>query len=483
MKNSSIKIGFIPAHRGFFDAKLASQMRREIIDTLKLLGVTLVVPNEAQTKMGCVETLQDAEACAELFRKEKVDGILIAAVSFGSEQGVAWTIKKTGLDVPIMIFACQEEETLTLKTKRRDAFCGLLSIGDVLRQIGVKYSVAPRAIGFPREKDFCDGMEWFIGVCRVVGKLKEARYGQIGARPDAFWTCRFDERQLQRLGPTTVTLDLSEVISGMDKLSDGDVDVKRTLVSIAGYADTGGVAKSSMLKFAKLETFLKKWGEENAIDAFAIQCWTSIEQNMGICPCTTMSRLSEMGIPAACEADILGAFSMHALQLASGQPAALADWNNLHNEDDDLVNLWHCGVFPKSFSKETPKLGIHSVFPLAGVATEDQSHGVVNLVAKASPATLTRITQDGDGQWKALIVEGSFEENSACTVGSYGWCRIKNLPELYRNTLLRHFPHHVAVTQVHVGNVLWEAFGNYLELPVYHPGQNQAGLYQAGLPF
>ncbi len=483
MKNSSVKIGFIPTNRGFFDAKLASQMRREVIEAIKPMGIELVVPNEEQTKMGCVETIQDAEVCADLFRREDVDGILIAAVNFGSEQGVAWTIKKAQLDVPIMIFACQEEEALTMKTKRRDAFCGLLSIGDVLRQIGAKYSVAPKAIGYPREGSFRDSMEWFVGVCRVVGKIKLARYGQIGARPDAFWTCRFDERKLQRLGPTTVTLDLSEMIAGIDKFSDGDAEVKAALDSIEGYADTSGVGKNALLKFAKLEIFLKKWGEENAIDAFAIQCWTSIEQNLGICPCTTMSRLADMGIPAACEADILGTLSMHALQLAGRHPVALADWNNLHNEDDDLVNLWHCGVFPKSFAKDQPKLGIHSIFPAAGAATEEQSHGVVNLMVKASPATLARITQDGDGQWKALIVEGSFEENSACTTGSYGWCRIKNLPKLYRDTLLRHFPHHVAVSQVHVGNILWEALGNYMELPVYHPEQSQAGVYKTELPF
>jgi L-fucose isomerase-like protein len=483
MKTERVKLGFLPTNRGFFDGALASQMRREIMDTARGMGIDLIIPGEDQTNLGCVETREDAEICAELFRQENVDGILVAAVNFGSEQGVAWTIKQARLDVPIMLFACQEEETLTLQTKRRDAFCGLLSIGDALRQIGAKYSVAPRAIGFPGDESFRAGLAWFTGVCRVVSRVRRARYGQVGARPDGFWTCRFDERQLQRLGPTTVTLDLSEVVAGVDKMSDDDEDVKAALAAMEGYANTGGVGKAAQLKFAKLETFLRRWGEENALDAFAIQCWTSMEQNLGICPCATMSRLSDLGMPAACEADILGALSMHALQLASETPAALADWNNLHNEDDDLVNLWHCGVFPKSFAREEPALGVHSILPAAGAAPAEQSEGVVNLVTKASPATLTRVTQDGDGQWKVLLVEGAFEDNAACTAGSYGWCRIRNLPALYRDVLLRHFPHHVAVAQAHVGNILWEAFGNYLGLPVYHPDQTQPGIYRPELPF
>ena len=73
---------------------------------------------------------------AELFRQNKVQGIVVGAVNFGEEQSVAWTVRQAGLDVPVLIFGCQEEETLTLQTPRRDAFCGLLSIGDVLRQIG-----------------------------------------------------------------------------------------------------------------------------------------------------------------------------------------------------------------------------------------------------------------------------------------------------------------------------------------------------------
>jgi hypothetical protein len=33
-------------------------------------------------------------------------------------------------------------------------------------------------------------------------------------------------------------------------------------------------------------------------------------------------------------------------------------------------------------------------------------------------------------------------------------CRIAKLQSFYRDALLRHFPHHVAITQANVGNVL-----------------------------
>jgi len=483
LAQEKVTIGFIPANRGFFSSELAAKMRKETVDAMQKLGIDVVVPGDEQTEVGCVQSLAEAEICADLFRKANVQGIVVGAVNFGEEQSVAWTIRKAGLDVPIMIFGCQEEEVLTMETRRRDAFCGLLSIGDVLRQIGVKYSVARRPICFPSDESFAADLDWFVRVCRVVCGVRNARYGQIGARPDAFWTCRYNEKQLQRLGPTAVVLDLSEAIAAANALADDDPEVQKLVASIGQYADVSAVKPESVVRSAKFELFVRRFREENGIDAFGIQCWTSIQANYGVCACTTMSRLDDEGVPCACESDIMGTLSMHASMLASGCPAGLADWNNLHNEDDELANIWHCGVFPASFAKTRPKLGVQEIIASSGASTYDDSQATVEFIAKPSPLTLFRVTQDPDCGWHAVIAQGAFEDSPAVTFGGYGWCRIPNLQRLYRDVLLRQFPHHVGITQTHVGNVLWEAFGNYLGMNVYHATQETPGLYTPRLPF
>ncbi len=111
-----ITLGFIPASRGSFSAELAAKVRGQTLKALKKTGVRVVVPSEQQTRAGCVQSLQEAETCAELFRQQRVQGILVGAGNFGEEQAVAWTVRKAGLNVPVMIFGCQEEETLTRKT-------------------------------------------------------------------------------------------------------------------------------------------------------------------------------------------------------------------------------------------------------------------------------------------------------------------------------------------------------------------------------
>jgi hypothetical protein len=69
------------------------------------------------------------------------------------------------------------------------------------------------------------------------------------------------------------------------------------------------------------------------------------------------------------------------------------------------------------------------------------------------------------------------------TAGSSGWYCIANLRRPYRDVLLRHFPHCVALTESHVGSAFWEVLGNYLGTRVFHVAQENPGLYTPTLPF
>ena len=479
MKLNKPKIGFIPANRGFFSDKLAAKMRSETLNVLRAAGATVVVPSAKDTKVGCVETLEEAVKVGRMFRSQGVEGIVVSAVNFGDEQGVALTVKESGLTVPILIVGCQEEETLTPTTERRDSFCGLLSIGEAIRQLGLPYSVPEAPICSPTDPGFAATAERFIAVVRVVNGIRNARYGQIGARPDAFWTCRFSEKALQELGVTVVTLDLSEVFSAVRAMPAGAA-VRRVVAEMTKTIDCAAVDDEILNKIAKFEIVLKKFVREAQLDALAVQCWTSIQANLGICACTTMSRFDDRGIPCACEADIMGTLSMHALQLASGGPSCLADWNNLHNDDGELVNCWHCGVFPLSWAKGKPKMGCQEI--IAGTTGRENAMGVVEFVMKDGPVTLCRATQDNEAYPQVVLAEGAVEPNKAKTFGAYGWVRIPDLGRLYKNVLLRHFPHHVAMNRSRVGNVLWEAFGNYLGFEVF-TANNTTGGWDPDMPF
>ncbi|HUT35879.1 MAG TPA: fucose isomerase [Planctomycetota bacterium] len=479
VKMRKVRLGFIPANRGFFSDKLAAKMRNQTIRVLKGIGANVVVPSPADTKVGCVESLDEAIKVGRMLREAQPDGIVVSAVNFGDEQGVAITLKESGLRVPVLIVGCQEEAVLSREIERRDSFCGLLSIGEALRQLELPYSVPEVPICFPTDDSFRTTASRFAAVCRVVGGIRRARYGQVGARPDAFWTCRYSEKALQTLGPTCVTLDLSEVIGAINAMPT-DAAVKRVMADMKKTIDTSAVDDEILAKIAKLELVLRRFVLDRKLDGLAIQCWTSIQQNLGICSCATMGRFDDRGTPCACEADIMGLLSMHALQLASGGPSCLADWNNLHNEDPELVNCWHCGVFPHSWAKTQPTMACHEI--IAGTVGRDKAMGVVEFVMDDGPVTLCRATQDNASGFKVALAQGVVEPNAAVTFGAYGWVRIPNFQRFYRNVLVRHFPHHVGMNRAHVGNVLWEAFGNYLGFGTY-TAANTTGLWSPDLPF
>ncbi len=479
MRSQKVKIGFIPANRGFFSDELAAKMRKDTLAVLKAAGAEVVVPSTKDTKVGCVESLEEALKVGRMFREARVAGVVVAAVNFGDEQAVALTLKEFGQAVPILIFGCQEEQVLTPTTDRRDSFCGLLSIGEALRQMNLAYSVPEVPICFPTDESFRGTVERFLAVVRVVAGIRSARYGQVGARPDPFWTCRYNEKALQGLGVSAVTLDLSEVLGAVARMST-TAEVKRVVADMKKTIDCSAGSEDVLAKIAKFELVLAKFIKDRKLDGLAVQCWTSIQENLCICSCATMSRFDDRGIPCACEADLMGTLSMHALQLASGGPSCLADWNNLHNDDAELVNCWHCGVFPVSWAKTTPKLGAHGI--LAKTVGPENAMGVVEFVMKDGPVTLCRATQDNAGRFKVALAQGAVEPNKARTFGAYGWVRLPGIDRLYRNVLLRHFPHHVAMNRSHVGNVLWEAFGNYLGFEVF-TADGAGGAWRAELPF
>src|SRR5438105_4413118 len=97
----ALRLGFVPAHRGFFSTALAAKMRRLAVAAMQKAGVEVIVPGESQTKSGCVESLDEALLAGRMFREAGVQGIVIGAVNFGDEQAAALAVREAGLNVPI----------------------------------------------------------------------------------------------------------------------------------------------------------------------------------------------------------------------------------------------------------------------------------------------------------------------------------------------------------------------------------------------
>src|SRR5580700_8029553 len=242
-QNRSITLGVIIGNRDFFPDILVTQGRQEIIDVLAERGIEYVILDEQSTKLGGVETWQDAKKCAALFdeHRHRINGILIVLPNFGDEKGVADSIKLSGLKVPILIQAYPDDLNRFSLQRRRDAFCGKISVCNNLYQYGIPFSVTKQHTVRPKSDAFKADLDAFIGVCRVVDGMKQARLGAVGARPNAFNTTRYSEKLLQAFGISVSTADLSEIFGSAEKIADSDKRVGERLGTIRSYVPTGGV--------------------------------------------------------------------------------------------------------------------------------------------------------------------------------------------------------------------------------------------------
>lgn len=233
-------LGVIVGNRDFFPDQLVTEARKDILDLLKEMAIAPVILGEEDTKLGGVETYTHAKKCAELFRahRDKIDGILVVLPNFGDEKGVADTIRLSTLNVPVLIQGYPDDLKQLSVDRRRDAFCGKVSVCNDLRQYRLPYTLTSLHVVHPTEESFRQDLKKFVGVCRVVKGLRSARLGAVGARPGAFNTVRFSEKLLEAAGITVVTVDLSEILGAARRLSDGDARVKEKLNAIQSYADS-----------------------------------------------------------------------------------------------------------------------------------------------------------------------------------------------------------------------------------------------------
>lgn len=476
MQPDKITLGIIVGNRDFFPDRLVSEGRQDILTVLGELGIGAVILDEQATKLGGVETWEDARKCAALFRenKDRIDGILVILPNFGDEKGVADTIKLAGLDVPILVQAYPDDLDQFTVERRRDAYCGKISVCNNLVQYGFPFSLTTLHTVRPTHDSFKADLQKFVAVCRVVKGLRRARIGAIGARPGNFNTTRYSEKLLQAAGVSVTTLDLSEVFGWASKLSNDDPRVKQKLEAIHGYVRTDGVPAEPLVKMAKLGIVIDDWMACYDLHATAIQCWTSLQQNYGINVCTLMSMMSEQLMPSACEVDVTGVVSMYALTLATGKPSALVDWNNNYSDDPNKCVLFHCGNWAKSFFSDVRMANAEILATTLGT---ENTYGTVAGRTPAGPMSYARITTDDrQGRIRSYVGEGRFVDDPLDTFGSRAVVEVPELQRLMRYVCKNGYEHHVAMAAASSADILAEAFGTYLGWEVYyHPSNSSEG--------
>jgi L-fucose isomerase-like protein len=191
-----VTLGVIVGNRGFFPDHLCDSGRQAVLQTLEKRGLRALILPTTATKFGAVETMDDAQKCADLFNanRDKIDGLLVTLPNFGDERGVANAIRWSGLKVPVLVQAFNDDPKIMTIKDRRDSFCGKMSVCNNLRQYGIPFTLTRLHTVNPDAawcvgSAICESVRWAPGPRRST---QSATVKSCWNRPGSVlkpWTC------------------------------------------------------------------------------------------------------------------------------------------------------------------------------------------------------------------------------------------------------------------------------------------------------
>lgn len=461
--------GVIISNRSFFPDHLVRTAREKLMAAMEQWGHQVIALSPEDTFLGQTMTYEEAKKCAALFRAHsaEIEGVIVCLPNFGEETGVADAIKMSGLNVPILVQACDDDLDKLQLENRRDAYCGKLSLCSNLYQYGIPYSLTARHTCPVDSEEFHADVERFARICAVVKALRTARIAQLGARVTPFRTVRYSEKLLQQAGISVITEDMSEIFADAWLMQDDDPRVLAREAEIRAYGNIcPGIAREKVLKQAKLSLTIDQWMADHECVASAVQCWDSVEANYGCAACLSMSMMSSRGLPSACETDVMGAVSLLALLKASGVAPVYQDWDNNYGGDTDRCVNVHCSNYPAAAFREKPEIANLDI--LATTLGTEYSFGALKGRVRPDKMTFLKVsTDDRRGVIKCYLGQGEFTDDPLETFGGVAVCHVKNLDGLMHYVAKNGFEHHVAIVQAECADILEEALGNYLGWEVY----------------
>lgn len=449
-----LKIGFAPTRRFVFSKEDAFKFKNLTRERLKNFDVQIIDLEGINEEGLLYDNDGDADKIIKRFKQEEVDAVFFPHCNFGTEDTVSRVARAVGK--PVLLWGPRDEDPLPDGFRLRDTQCGLFATGKVLRRFNVPYTYIVNST--PDSSVFERGFKNFISAANVVKHFRKLRILQIAPRPAGFWTMIYNEGELLEsfgieIYPITL-IDIQNATLAMEK--ECSAELKSVVAFIKEKLDCSGAEDAAITRVAALKLAMHKFVREHGCSAVAIQCWSALQDSLGIMPCLVNSLLTDEGIPVVCETDIHGAVSSVMVQAAAfGRTAPFfADLTVRHTQNENGELLFHCGNFPLSLAVEDPRpkfLG-HFLF---------DSHAPGTLESEIRGGDISIARFDGDHGEYLLFLGKARGIKGAFTRGTYVWVEVNDWPLWEEKLVKGPYVHHCVGIHEDVIPALYEAC-NYI---------------------
>ncbi len=342
---------------------------------------------------------------------------------------------------------------------RLNSLTGAYSAANAMRAFGgCRFEYV---FGAPDEERVRNEISSCVKAAELILSMRSLKISAVGHTPQGFGFGRaLDAELLSVFGVELDCVEARELISAAEGYSDADCAeyLSRSEKLMCGLEKT---PEKNRLDYARLLRAYDEYVRSNNVGALASRCWPDFFTAFGTPVCAVLSVLNDLGIAAACEADIYGALSMWMGMQLSGEPVFFGDPVSL-DEDENTLTFWHCGA-------AACKLARKDTGAVVGVHPNRKIGPAMDFGCEAFPeATVFRVGREPDGSFRFFILEGEALDKPKQFTGTSTVVKTDEpVRSIVERSVKAGFEPHYAVIKGRHSKTLTAA-ANMLGIPVYN---------------
>lgn len=296
----------------------------------------------------------------------------------------------------------------------------------------------------------------------ALATLHGQRIGLVGDPPPGFTPCEFDpETVLRVFGIDVRSLDIGTALASV-RAVDPQTRAAERREAVAEHPSLAGLDPGQVDHAAAVTATLRQWTAQEDLAALAVRCWPEFPTELGVCPCSSLSRLADAGVPTACERDVYGTVTMLLLEALGSGTTYLVDTVDLDAERN-IIRVWHCGSAATKLAAEpanaTQALHCNRRIGVAG-----------DFALKTGPVVLARVTENPElspaSGLRMMLASGESVPESNRFQGNTAAIRLDTDAEEFVHAMVTGgFPHHTVLAWTDIRPRL-RAAADLLGIPV-----------------
>lgn len=437
---------YIPAGVPTFHMESAEAQLRASEKLLREIDSDFTVPEEM---------LLSVEALEEYLSSVEPDLVVFQNLTFANSAYVSAVLRR--VSCPILLWTLREP-VIDGGRLRLNSLTGAYSAANAMRAFGERSF--GYVFGSAQEERVREEISAYVSAARLIKEMRTLKMSAVGHTPQGFGFGRALDAELMRgFGVELVSIEARELIDMAKGYSETECAeyLERSERAMCGLENT---PEKNRIDYARLFKAYSDYVSSNNIAALASRCWPDFFTAYGTPVCAVLSMLNDLGVAAACEADIYGALSMWIGMRLSGEPVFFGDPVSLDEQDNSLT-FWHCGAAACSLAR-------HDTGARVGVHPNRKIGPAMDFGCEAfSDATVFRIGREPDGSFRFFVLEGAALDKPKQFIGTSIVIKTDNsVRNIVESSVKAGFePHFAVIKGRHAAEL--EALAQMLEMPVY----------------